>query len=224
MARVRVKICGITSIEDARAAVEAGADALGFLFAPSPRRVTPEQAAAIVSALPPFVTTVGVLVDQDPAPILEVCPLDAIQFHGAESPEMLQQTKRVRKFKAFRIRDAADLEAIRRYHGVAEAILLDAYVASAAGGTGTTFPWELAREATARGLVASRTTLGSGPPLILAGGLTPENVAEAIAATDACAVDVSSGVEAAPGRKDEEKVRRFILQARGSCDDARHQG
>jgi phosphoribosylanthranilate isomerase len=210
-----VKICGITSLEDAIVAVEAGADALGFVFAPSPRRLTPEQAVAIVRALPPFVTTVGVLVDQDPATVLEACPLDAIQFHGAEPPEVLARVTGVRRIKAFRIRDAADLEALRRYHGVADAFLLDAYVPGTMGGTGVTFPWELACEAVARGLVASRTTLGCGaPPLILAGGLTPENVAEALRVTGACAVDVSSGVEAAPGRKDGARMRCFVASAK----------
>lgn len=224
----RVKICGITSVEDALAAVAAGADALGFVFAPSPRQVTPEAAAAIVRELPPFVATVGVLVDQDPGPILEVCPLEVIQFHGAETPEQVAAVTGVRRVKAFRVRADGDLEALRRYHDVAHALLLDAYDAGAAGGTGKAFPWALARLAVARGLVAGapaqtspaacRTlTAAKGataPPLILAGGLTPENVAEAIAATSPYAVDVSSGVEVAPGRKDPARMAAFVRAVR----------
>src|SRR5262245_60988209 len=111
----KVKICGITSVEDARVAVAAGADALGFIFAPSRRQVTPEIAASILRKLPPFVLTVGVLVDQDPAPILERCPLDALQFHGAEPPERLRAFPGVRAIKAIRVRTSADLEELRRY-------------------------------------------------------------------------------------------------------------
>jgi len=207
----RVKVCGITSVEDALAAAAAGADALGFVFAESPRRVTPEAAATIVRALPPFVTTVGVLVDQDPRPILEVCPLDVIQFHGQETPEAMAAVAGVRRVKAFRVRSAADLERLARYHEVADALLLDAYAEHALGGTGQTFPWTLAREAADRGLVAATDGRGAGaPPLILAGGLTPENVAGAVVQVSPYAVDVSTGVEAAPGKKDPGKMVRFI--------------
>jgi phosphoribosylanthranilate isomerase len=213
--RTRVKICGITSVSDALAAVAAGADALGFVFAASARRVTPEQAAAIARELPPFVATVGVLVDQDPRPILEVCPLGVLQFHGTETPEHLAAWGRaapgIRRVKAFRIRAVVDLDALARYHGATDAILLDAYAPEAPGGTGKTFPWELAREAAARGLVAAANGLGQGAPhLILAGGLTPENVAAAIESCAPYAVDVSSGVEAALGRKDAAKVDEFV--------------
>src|SRR5262249_37944446 len=148
------KICGITTIEDALTAVAAGADALGFVFAPSPRQVSIEAAAAILRALPPFVTTVGVLVDQDPAPILERCPLVVLQFHGSEPPGQVRAVPAVRAVKAFRVRASADLESLRNYHGAADALLLDAYVPGIAGGTGATFPWALAQEAVARGLVA----------------------------------------------------------------------
>jgi phosphoribosylanthranilate isomerase len=213
----RVKICGITTIEDALTAVAAGADALGFVFAPSPRQVSIEAAAAILRAVPPFVTTVGVLVDQDPEPILERCPVDVLQFHGSESPEQMRAFPGVRAVKAFRVRASADLESLRRYHGAADALLLDAYVPGIAGGTGATFPWALAQEAAARGLVASANRFGNAaPPLILAGGLTPENVAAAIAAAAPYGVDVSTGVEAAPGRKDPTRVRRFIEEVRRS--------
>jgi len=198
---VRVKIEGITCLEDALAAVDAGADALGFVFAPSPRRIEPAAAAAIIRRLPPFVTTVGLVVDQDVDPILGACPLDTIQFHGSEPPEVVEAC-RVRAIKAFRLRDSGDLTALDRYPGVT-AHLLDAYVPGLAGGTGTTFPWELAVQARA-----------PGRRIIVAGGLTPENVAECVSRTRPYAVDVSTGVESSPGRKDLEKVRRFISAAR----------
>src|SRR5687768_8578369 len=120
---LRVKICGITSLEDALVAVEAGADALGFVFAPSPRRVTPEQARAIIGELPPFVTTVGLVVDQDPRPILDGCPLDVVQFHGSEPPEAVEIVGR-RSLKAFRLRKEVELELLASYAG-ASAFLLD---------------------------------------------------------------------------------------------------
>jgi phosphoribosylanthranilate isomerase len=197
---LRVKICGITSLEDALAAAEAGADALGFVFAPSPRRIAPEAAAAIIRELPPFVTTVGLVVDQDPTPILTACPLDVIQFHGSEPPEAVAALAR-RAYKAFRLRTEADLEPLARYECAAH--LLDAFVPGVAGGTGQAFPWELAVSARA-----------PGRRIIVAGGLTPANVAECVRVTRPYGVDVSSGVEAAPGRKDAAKVRDFIQAAR----------
>lgn len=199
---VRIKICGITSLRDALTAVEAGADALGFVFAPSPRRVTPEQAAAIIRELPPFVTTVGLVVDQDPLPILELCPVDVLQYHGAESPETVAAAPR-RAVKAFRVRASADLQSLATYR--CSAFLLDAYVPGLAGGTGRQFPWELAREAQR-----------FGRPVIVAGGLTPDNVAQCIEQTRPYGVDVSSGVESSPGRKDPHKVRTFIQAARSA--------
>lgn len=198
---VRIKICGITNVEDALLACELGADALGFVFAPSPRQVTPDAAAAILRELPPFVTTVGLVVDQDPLSILERCPLDVIQFHGSESPETVARAGR-RAVKAFRVRDAVDLEALACYETVA-AYLLDAYVPGIAGGTGQRFPWQLAVEAKR-----------FGKPVIVAGGLTPENVSLCVETTRPYGVDVSSGVEAAPGRKDPEKLRTFLTSAR----------
>lgn len=203
MSNVRVKICGITSVDDALFAVEAGADALGLVFAPSPRQVTPEQARRIVEALPPFVTTVGLVVNQDPDPILAVCPLDVIQFHGGESPETVAALGR-RAVKAFRVRGAEDLSALPRY-AAASALLLDAYVPGVMGGTGHRFPWALAAEARR-----------FGRPIIVAGGLTPENVGLCVETTSPYGVDVSSGVEATPGKKDPEKVRAFIRNAKGS--------
>jgi phosphoribosylanthranilate isomerase len=201
---MRVKICGITNREDALAAVEAGAHALGFVFAPSPRQVTPEQAAAIIAALPPFVQTVGVFVDADVRSVLSRCRLDAVQFHGQESPEEMAGITGVRRIKACRVATSADLESLAAYRDAADAFLLDARVSGIAGGTGQSFPWPLAREARRFGL-----------PIILAGGLTPENVATAIEAGRPEAVDVSSGVEVSPGRKDRDRVRRFVAAAMG---------
>jgi len=200
---LRVKICGITNLDDALAAAEAGADALGFVFAPSPRQVTAEQAAAIIRELPPFITTVGLVVDQDPRPILEACPVDVVQFHGAESPERVRALGR-RALKAFRVRETADLEPLAEY-GSASAFLLDAYVPGVAGGTGHRFPWSLAVEAKR-----------FGKPVIVAGGLTPDNVAHCVDTTNPAGVDVSTGVEAAPGKKDRAKLRDFIAAARAA--------
>jgi len=201
---MRVKICGITNREDALAAVEAGAHALGFVFAASPRQVTPAQAAEIIAALPPFVLTVGVFVDAEVAPTLSRCPLHAVQFHGQESPGVLAGITGVRRIKACRVATSADLELLAAYREVADAFLLDARVPGIAGGTGQSFPWPLAREA-----------CRFGRPIILAGGLTPENVTAAIAAGRPEAVDVSSGVEASPGRKDPDAMRRFVAAAMG---------
>ena len=200
---IRIKICGITNLDDAITAIEAGADALGFVFAPSPRQVTAETAAAIARELPPFVTLVGLVVDQDPRPYLEVAPLDAVQFHGAELPETLAPYGR-RAIKAFRVREPADLPQLSRYPS-AGAFHLDAYVPGVPGGTGRRFPWELA--------VAAKEYWR---PVIVAGGLTPENVAECVAATRPYGVDVSSGVEASPGKKDPAKLRDFIGAARAA--------
>jgi phosphoribosylanthranilate isomerase len=204
---LKIKICGITNVDDALAAVEAGADALGFVFAPSPRQVTPGQAAAIIRELPPFITTVGLVVNQDPQPILEACRVDVIQFHGSETPEEVAHAG-CRALKALRVRDAADLDALAEYHA-ASAFLLDAYVPGVAGGTGRQFPWQLAAEAQR-----------FGKPVIVAGGLTPENVALCIRTTRPYGVDVSSGVEAEPGRKDPGKVRTFIEAARAADPSA----
>jgi phosphoribosylanthranilate isomerase len=199
---MRVKVCGITNLADARAAVDAGAHALGFVFARSPRQVTPDQAAEIIAGLPPFVQTVGVVVDQDVEEILCRCPLDAVQFHGEEPPAVLAATQGVRRIKAFRVAGAQDLEQMTAYIQVAEAFLLDARVEGLAGGTGQAFPWHLAREARR-----------FGRPIILAGGLKPENVQSAIEEGCPDAVDVSSMVEAAPGKKDPLRIRQFVAAA-----------
>jgi len=201
---VRVKICGITSARDAIAAVAAGADALGFnFFPPSPRYIHPERARAIRISLPPFVATVGVFVDEEPEKVNRICRdcgLQYAQLHGHESPRRAAAVKEAQIIKAVRIREEADLKQIGRYQAVA--YLLDAYVPDLPGGTGRTFDWELARRAASRGKV------------ILAGGLTPDNVAEAVATARPYAVDVASGVEEEPGVKSRDLVARFVRAAK----------
>ncbi|RJR42101.1 MAG: phosphoribosylanthranilate isomerase [Deltaproteobacteria bacterium] len=198
---VRVKICGITNLEDAMLAAHLGADALGFIFyPPSPRSVEPEAAKNIIAQLPPFVTTVGVFVDEDAAKVKELAAavgLDWLQLHGKETPEYCRSLGR-RVIKAFRIRDNNSLSEMKTYRGVAQAFLLDTYKKGQVGGTGETFNWDLALEAKKSG------------PIILAGGLTAENIAQAIVAVQPFAVDVASGVEAAPGRKDPGALRAFF--------------
>lgn len=201
---VRVKVCGITSREDALAAVAAGADALGFVFhSPSPRAVTREQAIDIISVLPPFVQTVGLFVNAPQAHVNEVadaCGLDLVQLHGDEPPRYCDGVRR-RLIKAFRIKDLSSLEPIPTYR--CAAYLLDTWSPDAYGGTGRTFNWELAREARKLGTI------------ILAGGLNPDNVAEAVRMVQPYAVDVSGGVESAPGKKDEGTIKRFIAAVKG---------
>lgn len=200
---MRVKICGITSLDDAREAVAAGADALGFVFyPPSPRAIEPALAAQIVGQLPPFVTTVGLFVNEDPqrvAEIAEQCRLDVVQLHGDEAPEQCVCPGR-KVIKALRLRDEHDLALAARYR--VDALLVDAWVADAYGGTGQLGRWDLARQLTADAVV------------ILAGGLTPDNVAEAVEAVSPFAVDVSSGVEAAPGKKDPLLMQAFVKHAK----------
>lgn len=201
---VRVKICGITSLEDALVAVRAGADALGFVFHDeSPRHVSPEQAAGIIAGLPPFIQTVGLFVNRPLAFVNDTaarCRLDLVQLHGDEPPEFCDAVER-RVIKAFRVKDISSLDPIRHYRVAAH--LLDAYSPKAYGGTGLTFNWDIAAAAKEFG------------PLILAGGLTPDNVREAVEAVKPYAVDVSGGVESAPGRKDAARVREFIRRAKG---------
>lgn len=206
MSTVRVKICGITRVEDALAAVAAGADAIGLVFyAPSPRAVTAEQARAIISALPPFVTTVGLFVDmpgEELDSVLATVPLDLLQFHGDESPEACRRHGRP-YLKALRIRPGDDVPAlIDRYPG-ASGVLLDTYVPGTPGGTGEAFDWSLVPSAPSR-------------PVVLAGGLTPGSVAEAIRRVRPYAVDVSGGVEAAKGIKDPVLIRAFIDAVRSA--------
>ncbi|NBR87198.1 MAG: phosphoribosylanthranilate isomerase [Proteobacteria bacterium] len=199
--RTKVKICGLTRLPDALAAVEAGADALGFMFfAGSKRNIAPAAAAQIIRALPPFVAKVGVFVnasaDTVRATVAE-CGLDTLQFHGEETPEFCRQFAPLKVVKAFRIQNADSLKPLPEY--AVDAWLLDSYVAGQRGGTGEKFNWDLAAQAKEL-----------GRPVILAGGLTPENVADAVQQVWPYGVDVSSGVESAPGQKDAGMVRRFV--------------
>jgi phosphoribosylanthranilate isomerase len=198
--KTRVKICGITNLADAQAAVEAGADALGFNFyEKSPRYVSLKTAAAISKQLPPFVMRVGVFVDAEADFVLRAIGevgLTMLQFHGDEPPEFCTQFG-LMSMKAFRIRDEKSLDELPKYQ--TDAFLLDAYSVEARGGTGEKFNWDLAVE-----------SQKFNKPIFLAGGLTPENVAEAVRKVRPFAVDVSSGVESAPGKKDHAKMKAFI--------------
>lgn len=203
MDRTRIKICGITSPDDGRLAVEAGADAIGLVFhPPSPRAVSVDQAAAICAELPAFVTAVGLFVDPDAEQVahaLNGCPLDILQFHGHESPGFCAGFGR-RYLKAVRMGTGTDLEEMAgRYGG--RRLLLDAYVPGQAGGTGETFRWSL-------------IPAGLAPGVVLAGGLTPGNVAEAVRTVRPFAVDVSSGVEDRPGVKSAERLAAFVQGVR----------
>lgn len=205
MAVVRSKICGITRVEDALAAAAAGADAIGLVFyAKSPRAVSVLQAQQIIAALPPFVTTVGLFVDIARAELQQILadvPLDLLQFHGDESLAQCEGYGRP-YIKALRVRPGDDLVALMGQYPSASGILLDTYVEGVPGGTGLAFDWSLVPQHLPK-------------PVILAGGLTPENVAAAIAAVKPYAVDVSGGVEASKGIKDADKVHAFIREVRG---------
>lgn len=191
-------------MEDALAAAAAGADAIGLVFyAKSPRAVTIQQARAIIAALPPFVTTVGLFVDCSRCEldeILAAVPLDMLQFHGNETPTECESYRRP-WFKALRVRPGEDIRSQVETYKSANGILLDSFVPGVAGGTGQVFDWSL-------------IPADIGKPLILAGGLTPENVLQAIAQVRPYAVDVSGGVEASKGIKDPHKVRTFVEQVR----------
>lgn len=201
---VNVKICGLTSVSDGLAAAAAGADMIGLMFYErSPRHVPWVTAIEIARALPPHVVKVGVFVNPSAEAVqraIAECGVSLLQFHGDEPPEFCTQFG-VMSLKAFRIRDAASLAALPGYP--TDAWLLDAFSPDALGGTGEQFNWDLALEAKKL-----------GRPIFLAGGLTPENVAEAVRRVQPFAVDVSSGVESAPGKKDPAKVRAFIAAAK----------
>jgi phosphoribosylanthranilate isomerase len=205
MSRVLVKICGIRSLEDARLAVEAGADALGFVFwAASPRGVTVEAAARIAREIPPLVLRVGVFVDAPPATMAETADkvgLDLLQLHGQEPPEVVSRLNR-RALKAVRVGKGFRTDEAERYLGHAAGVLVDTRLAGETalpGGTGVPFDWALVKGLRDR-----------VPCLVLAGGLGPDNVGEAIRAVRPHAVDVSSGVESLPGKKDPARVRAFL--------------
>jgi len=201
---IRVKICGITSVADAQNAIKAGADAIGLVFyAASPRAVSIEQAREIAASVGPFVTVVGLFVNADESYVHEVLAkvgLHLLQFHGDESVEYCEQFQRS-YIKAIRMRPELDVTKAIAVFPSASGILLDAYRPGVPGGTGETFDWQ-------------RVPTNSSRPIVLAGGLTPENVALAIQSTQVYGVDVSGGVESAPGKKDPQKVEQFIHNAR----------
>ncbi|CDF85200.1 N-(5'-phosphoribosyl)anthranilate isomerase [Pseudomonas knackmussii B13] len=204
MTAVRIKICGITRVEDALAAAEAGADAIGLVFYPkSPRAVSVQQARQILAALPPFVSSVGLFVNAsrcELGEILDAVPLDMLQFHGDESAADCSGYHKP-YLKALRVKAGDDIAAKAAEYPGASGILLDTYVEGVPGGTGAAFDWSLIPEQMPR-------------PLVLAGGLTAENVADAIRQVRPYAVDVSGGVEASKGIKDAAKIRAFIQQCR----------
>jgi phosphoribosylanthranilate isomerase len=200
----RIKICGISRQADAVVAASLGADAVGFVLAESPRKTEPYKIRKISLTLPPLVRTVGVFVDEDPEFVRQVaafCGFDWVQLHGNESPEYCSALG-FKPLKAIRVQDRKSIETMAAYRDCVGGFVLDTYVQGQHGGTGKTFDWTLAREAKQYG------------PVILSGGLTPEDVKEAIHRVSPYGVDVSSGVESAPGIKDHEKMRRFVAEAR----------
>jgi phosphoribosylanthranilate isomerase len=203
MYKVKVKICGITNLEDASIAVELGANALGFIFAPSPRQITSQKARAIIRAIPPFVKTVGVFVNEAPATIKEVmqhCGLDLVQLHGDESPGLCDELMPC-TIKALRIKDESSLQTSQPYHGKVRALLLDTYSKEKAGGTGKTFDWNLAIKIKKMGI-----------PIILSGGLGPSNIDLAIHTVRPYAVDVNSAVEKCPGKKSHILIKALMAE------------
>ena len=201
----KVKICGITNMDDALFTAKSGADLIGFIFTKSPRRISPLSAKKISQKLPKRVKRVGVFVDEDPKKInsiIKFCKLDLVQLHGDEDPRTLSKIK-AKTIKAFRIKDKSDINALKRYKK-AFAVLLDSYVKGKKGGTGRTFNWDIAREAKRSGL-----------RIFLSGGITPKNVRKAVRCADPFAVDASSGVEISPGKKDHRKVKSLIKAAKG---------
>lgn len=203
---VKIKICGITNTEDATWAANLGADFLGLVFAKESRRkVSLEKAQQIIKVLPPYIEKVGLFVNEEPQTvnkILDLCQLSLLQFHGEESSDYCNQFKgRAKIIKAFRIKDEDSLKQVSQYE--VDFYLLDAFIETEAGGTGQTFNWDLALK-----------VKEFGRPIFLAGGLNPDNVVEAIKKVQPYAVDVSSGVESSPRRKDVELLQEFIDNVR----------
>ena len=198
MGKIAVKICGITDSEDARLAVDLGADALGFIFAHSPRQITPQKARGIIDTLPPFVKTVGVFVNAGLNKIREIqdyCGLDLIQLHGDESPDFCHVLM-PHTIKALRIKDNLSLPSVKAYQGRVRALILDTYSKDKAGGTGKTFDWQLALKIKKLGI-----------PIILAGGLGPSNIVGAISTVKPYAVDVNSCIEERAGKKSHQLMK-----------------
>jgi phosphoribosylanthranilate isomerase len=200
----KVKICGIKNLQDAVFAADYGADAIGFVFAKSIRKVSKEKARAIVRKLPPFITTVGLFVNETAEDIeaaCRFCGLDAIQLHGNEPPNILNKLKDFKTIKAFRIQNEKDINPIKKYKP--NAILLDGYSENKMGGTGTSFDWKIVKK------------IKTSIPIIVAGGLTHLNVSQAIKIVNPYGVDVSSGVESEPGKKDKRLIKKFIEAVKG---------
>jgi phosphoribosylanthranilate isomerase len=203
---VKAKVCGITTPEDALAAASSGADAIGLVFAESPRKVSLEEAREIGAALPGCVLKVGVFVNEEPEEVLRIARevgLDYAQLHGDETPETVTFLREggVKVMKALRVRDEGSLAAMEGYG--ADLVMLDAWSEKARGGTGERFDWALAKSLRGRGNI------------VVSGGLSPENVREAISFFEPYGVDASSSLEEAPGKKNEERVRRFVSAAKG---------
>lgn len=213
--RTRIKVCGITNQKDARAAVAAGADAIGFIFVPqSPRVADPDLVRAITGELPPFIDSIGVFCDEKIEIVEEIvnyCNLTLVQLHGSESPEYCKNIS-CRVIKSFSIHPESGKEELAAYSDVVSGFLLDTYHKDMAGGTGMVFDWKLVRQIQPPG------------PIILAGGLNPENVGEAIRQVKPFAVDVNSGVEYQPGRKDTDKLKSFADGVRKADDLASRAG
>lgn len=201
---IKVKICGITNLEDAHVAIEAGCDALGFIFADSLRKVNIENASYILKSIPPFISCAGIFANQSISFVKEVlknCPFDTLQFHGEENPQILLQFKPQKKIiKTIRIKDVNSLDDLQNYKEV-DAFLLDTYSKDKLGGTGKVFDWNITQEAKKL-----------NKPLILSGGLNPDNVKEAIRKVKPYAVDACSGVEITPGKKSKVLLEEFIIK------------
>lgn len=208
--RTRIKVCGITDLDEAVTLASLGVDALGFIFVKdSPRYIEPELAQKIIRQLPPFINTVGVFVNEDPAlvnDIAQYCSLTLVQLHGSEPPEYCESIAS-QVVKVFRVQDKFSLAMLERYAGVVKGFLLDTYHPDLAGGTGEYFDWRLVAD----------HVLSSA--FILAGGLNVDNVEEAIKLVRPFAVDVSSGVEVEAGRKDIAKVKKFIAAVKKADND-----
>jgi len=213
--RTRIKVCGITEPEDARIAVAAGADGLGFIFVPqSPRHIDPDMVRKITRELPPLVDAVGVFVDEEMEVVEEImqyCCLSFIQLHGSETPDYCEKIS-CRVMKSFSIGQATKSEDFAPYAEAVSGFLLDTLHKDMAGGTGQTFDWQLLEHIKPPG------------PFVLAGGLTPDNVGDAIRQVKPFAVDVNSGVEYQPGRKDPDKLRSFVQAVRKADEHAYRSG
>jgi len=202
---VKVKICGITNVDDAMAAVDFGADALGFVFyRGSPRYISPDDAAEIARKLPPFITSIGVFVDEKTEEIEKIIAstgIDIIQLHGEETPDMCRFSRRI--IKAIRVKSLESLDSLVNYKDRVSAFVLDTFAPDIVGGTGLIFNWDIAEYAKQFGRI------------ILAGGLNPDNISEAVRRVRPYGVDVSSGIELKKGKKDHNKLKLFIERAKG---------